>query len=250
MDPDVFPELRAGAVAFGGDDARLLRAIDEHGSVSAAAAALERSRPRATGRLDDLEAAFGGLVERTRGGEGGGGTDLTPGAQTLLARFDRLRAALSGVAAAEECVLEGRIVARDGELATVATSVGELRALAPGDADRVQLSLRADAVTLHAPEEAPPAGGTSARNRFRGTVAAVDRGESVAHVRVTVGEGTGAEDAAESTVSEAERTDGDASAELVALVTVESVERLALRPGSDVVATCKATATRATELVG
>ncbi|WP_276260287.1 TOBE domain-containing protein [Haloglomus litoreum] len=229
MDPDVTPELRAGAVTFGDDDAALLRAIDEHGSVSAAASALERSRARATGRLDDLEAAFGPLVERTRGGAGGGGTELTSGARRLLARFDRLRTALSGVAATEESVLEGRVLDRDGELATVETPVGELRALAPGEADRVQVSLRADAVTLHAPDEAPPAGGTSARNRLAGTVSAVERGESVAHVRVAV--------------------DGDdGPVALVALVTLESVDRLELATGRTVVATFKATATRATGL--
>lgn len=231
MDADVTPELRAGEVSFGAADARLLRAIDDQGSVSAAADALGRSRPRATGRLDDLEAAFGSLVERTRGGAGGGGTDLTPGAHDLLARFDRLRAALSGVAAAEESVLEGRAVDRDGELSTVATPVGDLRALAPDGADRVQLSIRADAVTLHAPEEAPPAGGTSARNRLTGSVRAVERGESVAHVRLAV-------------------TGADGSVPLVALVTTESVDRLDVTAGSEVVATFKATATRATELPG
>jgi molybdate transport system regulatory protein len=231
MDPDVVPELRAGdgSVAFGAADAALLRAIDEHGSVSGAAGALGRSRARATGRLDDLEAGFGSLVERRRGGSGGGGTELTAGARDLLARFDRLRAALSGVAAAAECVLEGRVVDRDGELATVDTPVGAVRALAPPDADRVQVSLRADAVTLHAPEEAPPAGGTSARNRLAGTVAGLERGESVAHVRVRV------------------EDDGEA-AEVVALVTTESVERLGLSTGAQVVATFKATATRAVEV--
>lgn len=231
MDPNVTPELRAGTVTFGVDDATLLRAIDEHGSVNAAASALERSRARATGRLDDLEAAFGSLVERTRGGTGGGGTELTSEARRLLARFDRLGTALSGVATTEECVLEGRVLDRDGELATVSTPVGEVRALAPAGADRVQVSLRADAVTLHAPDEAPPAGGTSARNRLVGTVSTVERGESVAHVRVAV-EGT------------AERPDG--TVELVALVTLESVDRLGLAEGTAVVATFKATATRAT----
>lgn len=229
MDPDVTPELRAEDVAFGADDARLLRAIDDRGSVNAAASALGRSRARATGRLDDLEAAFGSLVERTRGGAGGGGTALTDGARDLLARFDRLCTALSGVAAAEEAVLEGQVVDRDGELATVTTAVGDLRALAPAGAGRVQVSLRADAVTLHAPDEAPPAGGTSARNRLTGTVTDLERGESVAHVQVAV-------------------SGVDGSATLVALVTLESVERMGLASGAEVVATFKATATRATEL--
>jgi molybdate transport system regulatory protein len=54
-------------------------------------------------------------------------------------------------------------------------------------------------------------------------VATVDRGETLARVTVAV----------------------DADLELTALVTVESVERLELAPGISVVATFKATATRA-----
>ena len=87
------------------------------------------------------------------------------------------------------------------------------------------MTLRADAVTLHDPDDAPPAGGTSARNRLAGTVTAVDTGEAVARVSVDVG----------------------APDPLVALVTVESLERLGLLDGTPVVATFKATATRAVE---
>ncbi|TSD09757.1 hypothetical protein DP107_13925 [Haloglomus irregulare] len=127
-------------------------------------------------------------------------------------------AAVADVAAAEECVLEGEGIDRDGELATVETSVGTVRVLAPADIDRVQVSLRADAVRLHGPDGAPPAGGTSARNRLAGTVA---------HVRVAA--------------------DGTESVTLVALVTLESVERLSLAPDAPMVATFKPTATRAVD---
>ncbi|WP_254545619.1 TOBE domain-containing protein [Halomarina pelagica] len=223
MDPGFDARLREGDVAFDARDATLLRAIDEAGSLNAAASTLGRSYARAHARLTDLEAAFGPLVERQRGGSGGGGSRLTDDAKRLLARFDRLRSAVSGTVEAEETVVAGRIVDREGELATVETAAGSLRALAPADADAVQVGVRADAVTLHPSEGAPRTGATSARNRLRGTVEAVDRGVAVARIAVDVG------------------TD----APLVALVTVDSVERLGLAPGATVVATFKATATRA-----
>lgn len=224
MDAGFEARLRGDGEAFDASDAALLRAVDEHGSLNGAADALGRSYARAHARLKDLEAAFGPLVERRRGGADGGGSRLTDGARDLLARFERLRTAFSGTASAEETVLAGRVVAREGELATVETAAGALRALAPEGAEAVEVTLRADAVTLHAPAGSPSDDATSARNRLRGEVAAVDRGEAVARVAVDVG------------------TD----APLAALVTVESVERLDLRPGDEVVASVKATATRAT----
>jgi molybdate transport system regulatory protein len=78
-------------------------------------------------------------------------------------------------------------------------------------------------VTVHAPADSPDAGGTSARNRFEGTVVGVDRGASVATVSVDVG---GPEP-------------------LAATLTHESLDRLSLTVGDAVVATFKATATRA-----
>lgn len=224
MDAGFEARLFADGVTFEARDAELLRAVDREGSLNAAAQSLCRSYSRSHGRLADLEEAFGPLVERTRGGTGGGGSRLTDGARTLLARFDRLRAEFSGVAAAAETVLEGRVLEREGEIAVVETPVGRIRALTPADATTVQVTLRADAVTLHDPEEAPPAGGTSARNRLHGTVVGLDPGESVVSVDVDVGAGD----------------------PLVALVTTDSVDRLDLREGSAVVVTFKATATRAT----
>ncbi|WP_254536225.1 TOBE domain-containing protein [Halomarina litorea] len=224
MDPGFEARLRAGDVTFTPRDATLLRAIGETGSLNAAAGELGRSYARAHGRLGELETAFGSLVERHRGGSGGGGSHLTPDAERLLARFDRLQSAFSGTASAEETVLTGRVTGREGELATVETPAGTVRALAPPAADRVQVAVRADTVTLHATSEVPDEDATSARNRFAGTVVDIDRGEAVALVSVDVG--------------------GDRP--LAALVTMESVERLGLAPGREVVATTKATATRAT----
>ena len=241
MDAGVEARLQAGDVTFGGADAELLRAVAEHGSVSEAAETLGRSRARALNRLENLEDAFDPLVERRRGGADGGGSRLTADARTLLARFDRLRAALSGTAGVPETVLEGRVVDRDGEVGVIETDAGTVRALlverspteeGPGTESsteldpesRVQVSVRADAVTLHDPADAPRGGATSARNRCSGTVARVDAGEAIAHVSVDVGAGD----------------------PLRALVTEDSLERLGLEAGTAIVAAFKTTATRAT----
>ncbi|MFC6786557.1 TOBE domain-containing protein [Halobaculum halobium] len=221
--------LTAGEVTFDGRDAALLRAIAAAGSVSGAASDLGRSRARALSRLETLEAVFGDLVARRRGGADGGGSRLTENATSLLARFERLTAALAGTAGAAESVFEGAVADRDGELAVVETDAGTLRALAVGDPDptpddAVQVSVRADAVTLHDPGETPSPDATSARNRFAGVASAVRRGDAVVDVQVDVG----------------------ADGPLAALVTVDSADRLGLRQGSDVVASFKATATRAT----
>jgi molybdate transport system regulatory protein len=219
--------LRVDEVVFGADDAALLRAIAKVGSVSGAASELGRSRARALGRLETLEDGFGSLVERTRGGAGGGGSELTAGAHDLLARFDRLQATLSGTAGAGETTLAGEVSAVDGELADVETAAGSVRALVAGSVavgDAAEVGVRADVVTLHAPEDTPDPDATSARNRFSGTVVDVDRGASVARVAVDVG----------------------AADPVTALVTVESVERLHLETGRPVVVSFKATATRVT----
>jgi len=231
MDASVDAQLRADGVAFEAADAALLRAVGEAGSVSGAASDLDRSRARALDRIETLEGAFGPLVERRRGGAGGGGSELTPTARELLAEFARLQATLAGTAGLEERVLPGTVREREGELGVVETDAGAVRARLvagpdrdpPEPGDDVQVGIRSDAVTLHAPADSPPADGTSARNRFEGTVVDVDRRTAVGSISVEVG---GPEP-------------------LVAVLTRESLDRLALEPGSAVVVTFKATATRA-----
>ena len=140
-----------------------------------------------------------------------------------------MTAALAGTAGAAESVFEGIAAEREGELAVVDTGAGTLRALVvgdpdPGPGDAVQVSVRADAVTLHDPGGTPSPDATSARNRFSGVATGVERGDAVVEVRVDV----------------------SAADPLSALVTVDSADRLGLREGSEVVASFKATATRAT----
>lgn len=221
-DVDIDTTLDEAGVRFADRDAALLRAVHEHGSLNEAAGALGRSYSRAQRRVVELEDAFGQLVERQRGGAGGGGSSLTETAQRLLAEFDRLTAEVADLAAVEETVLDGRVVARDGELGTVETDAGEVRAIVPEHATDVRLAVRADAITLHAADSAPDAK-SSARNQFRGEVADVEAGESLARVVVTVAPGI----------------------DLRVLVTRTSIAALDLADGDDVVASFKATATRA-----
>jgi len=224
MDAGYEAHLRVGSVTVDGRDTALLRAVADQGSLNAAADALGRSYSRAHSRLGDLEEALGPLVDRERGGPDGGGSRLTDEGRALLARFDRLAAALDGTATTERLVLDGTVLSREGRVAVVETPAGRVRALALTDDDRVQVSFRADAVTLHRPSGAPEGDETSARNRFEGTVTGVDRAEAVAGVTVDVGAGS----------------------PLVVRVTTDSLDRLGVEAGDAVVASFKATATRAT----
>jgi molybdate transport system regulatory protein len=234
--------LGEGDVTLTDRDVRLLRRIDDCGSINAAATDLGRSYSRAQRRVVELESAFGELVERQRGGAAGGGSRLTARATELLSQYDRLCVEFASLVETRETVVSGTVVAVDGDLVSVETPAGTIRAVVPGDrggeggtteSDRldateserldaeVRLTIRADAVTLHAPDHDRDPDGTSARNRLSGTVGAVESGESVAVVTVEVGTST----------------------PLSAVVTDESVERLALAPGRGVVASFKATAT-------
>jgi molybdate transport system regulatory protein len=240
--------LIEGDVEFDGRDAALLRAVHEAGSVAGAAADLGRSRARALSRIETLEGSFGRLVERRRGGSGGGGSRLTDAGRGLLDRYDRLQAVLAATASVPETVLDGTVAGVDGELADVDTAVGTVRGLHGGtgdaDADRdedgasdghdrvavgdaVQVRIGADAVTVYRGDVGVDPDATSARNRLRGEVVEVDAGETVSTVGVSVDR-----------------------AAFRALITAESAARLDLEPGDDVAIRWKATATRVVEHVG
>lgn len=221
MDQGFDPHLAAGDVTVTGRDVAALRAVDRHGSLSAAAEALGRSYGHLQRRVVELEDALGDLTARRRGGAGGGGTELTDRARELVRQFDRLGAELSAATSVTESVLPGTVVAREGELAAVDTAAGEVTARAPPGAERVEVLVRSDAVVLLAPDG--PDATTSLRNRLRGEVAAVEAGEAVARVSVAVGDDTN----------------------LTAVVTAESRERLEVETGAPVVAAFKTTAARA-----
>lgn len=71
---------------------RLLRLIEQEGSISAAARAMAIPYRKAWSYLENMENKLGfALVERHKGGVHGGRTTLTAEAMTLLARFDELK---------------------------------------------------------------------------------------------------------------------------------------------------------------
>lgn len=215
--------LVADGVEFDAEDAALLRAIQRAGSVAGASSELGRSRARALSRIETLEASFGDLVERQRGGSGGGGSRLTRIAIQLLNRYDRLAATLTATAQVSETVLEGTIKAVTGELAAVETSVGTVSGLHDGlePDERVQVRIGADAITVLDPTREVEPDSTSARNRLSGSVTDIDRGETVSEISVDVSGIT-----------------------FRALITAESASRLDLKQDVPVTITWKATATR------
>ncbi len=221
LQKDFEARLAVGDVTVTSRDVEMLRAIDRCGSMHRAAETLGRSYPHLQRRLVEIEEAAGPLTERERGGSDGGGTVLTTAARDLLGQFSRLRAELDGVASVTESTLAGTVTDRDGEIATVETDAGPVTALVPEEATDVEVCVRSDAVVLRAPD-ALTDDDTSLRNELPGSVAAVESGDAVAEVAVTL----------------------DGGPRLVALVTAGSRSSLALEPGRKVVASFKATATR------
>lgn len=217
------PHLAVGETTVTGRDIEMLRAIDEHGSMHAAAAALGRSYPHLQRRVVELEDAVGQLTERVRGGKGGGGTRLTEAARDLVRRFERLRVELAGVATVSESVFEGEVLERDGELATLRTPAGEVSARVPTDAASVEVAVRADAVVLMEPGS-PSQVHTSLRNQLEGVVVDLTVEDALASVTVEVADGV----------------------TIDSVVTEKSLERLGLEPGSEVIAAFKSTSARAT----
>lgn len=83
-----------GHVALSRWRVQLLEAIDRTGSIRAAAAQLQITYDLAWHRLDEMEQALGArLVDRRRGGPGGGAAQLTAVGRDYVARFNRFAAA-------------------------------------------------------------------------------------------------------------------------------------------------------------
>ncbi|WP_254839101.1 TOBE domain-containing protein [Natronomonas marina] len=214
------PHLAVGETTVTGRDVEMLRGIDRHGSMHAAAEELGRSYPHLQRRVVELEEALGQLTRRDRGGKDGGGTQLTPAAVDLIQRFERLRVELSGVTAVPESVVSGTVTEQDGELATVRTPAGEVTARVPAGTTDVEIAVRADAVVLMDPRSE---GATSLRNRLPGVVSDLTIEAAIATVTVDVADGVTVE----------------------SVVTEESVEELDIEVGREVVAAFKTTAARA-----
>ncbi len=85
-----------GEPLIGAGRERLLLAIERGGSLNAAATELGISYRKAWAQLQQMEehAPFA-LVERSKGGRGGGSTRLTAEAKELLERYARLKSGLN-----------------------------------------------------------------------------------------------------------------------------------------------------------
>lgn len=217
------PHLAIGETTVTGRDIEIFRAIDRFGSMSKAADELGRSYPHLQRRVVELEEAIGSLTKRVRGGQDGGGTELTTDARDLVRQFERLRVELAGVTTVTEAVIPGTVSERHGDLATVQTAAGEVSARVPVGGETVEIAVRADAVVLMDPGS-PSQVHTSLRNQLTGTVSRINYDHTVAAVTVRIA----------------------GEIDIQSLVTTESVERLELEKGSDVVAAFKTTAARAT----
>ena len=78
-----------GEKFFGEGPARLLRGIEEHGSLRSAAISMDMAYTKALKLLKNAEAALGfPLTTRTTGGKSGGGSTLTPEGKEWLSRYE------------------------------------------------------------------------------------------------------------------------------------------------------------------
>ena len=77
---------------FGEGPARLLHAIEEHGSLRTAASSMNMAYTKALKIINNAEAALGfALTTRTVGGRAGGGSQLTPEGKEWLNRYETYR---------------------------------------------------------------------------------------------------------------------------------------------------------------
>lgn len=209
------PIAFSDALAHGPADRRVavLRGIGAAGSISQAARAVGVSYKAAWQAVDTLTNLAGTpLVERVVGGAGGGGARLTEAGHALLHAADALAQARAGVLAA---------VAPERTDAAVAVSPQAAHAARPA----AGLALR-----------------TSMRNQWPCVVEALEGEGAVVRVLLR-GERLPPEPAS----SPAHGADAD-GLRLSARITRESGELLGLRPGTPVLALCKATAVRARAL--
>ena len=103
--PDLRPQIRIlfrKAIAMGPGKADLLRAIDQTGSISAAARQMEMSYRRAWLLVDTMNQAFKSPVVVTlTGGKAGGGAAVTEFGKDVLQRYSEMEKIASASVAKE-----------------------------------------------------------------------------------------------------------------------------------------------------
>lgn len=86
----IWLEREDGSYLMGPGAMHLLRAVAEAGSLKGGAKQVGISYRKAWAQLRKVEAALGvALLQRHSGGEGGGGSTLTPAALNFLERYER-----------------------------------------------------------------------------------------------------------------------------------------------------------------
>jgi molybdate transport system regulatory protein len=91
------PKLRirielAGQHTLGPGKIQLLEAVDEHGSISAAARSMQMSYRHAWEMLDDINQCFREpAIETETGGRSGGGAHVTDFGRRLIARYRKIQ---------------------------------------------------------------------------------------------------------------------------------------------------------------
>ncbi len=88
----IWIEDEEGKVVFGSGRMRILKAVEEHGSILAAAKELSMSYRAVWGKIKATEDRLGQpLLNKRMGGAHGGGSELTPLARDLMDRYRKLQ---------------------------------------------------------------------------------------------------------------------------------------------------------------
>lgn len=119
-------------------------------------------------------------------------------------------------------MISGTVTDQNGGLATVRTAAGDITARVPKTAKDVEIAVRADAVVLMNPQS-PSHDQTSLRNQIPGVVSELVIDDAIATVTVEIANGV----------------------TIKSIITEESVTRLDIEEGTDVIAAFKSTAARA-----
>ena len=87
-------------VIAGSGRIKLLEAIEEHGSISKAAASIKLSYKKAWNLIDSMNSSTGTpLIITSTGGSGGGGTSLTDKAKQIIKQYKEARKTLETASA-------------------------------------------------------------------------------------------------------------------------------------------------------